>query len=60
MSKCEEIIDRIKAKAEAQAKKDMASDEIFNPKDVNLANLNEKNNETIERISREKENDLEK
>lgn len=60
MSKGEEIIEVIKARAEANAKKNTAMDEILCPKDVNLANLNEKNQETLEKISQmsQSENNL--
>lgn len=63
MSKCDEIIERIKAKAELQTKTPTQLDPILSPDDLNLRNINEKNIETLEKlsqISRENENNLEK
>lgn len=51
MSKGEEIIATIKARAEIQEENKTAIDEIVAPENVNLTNINEKNNETLDKIN---------
>lgn len=47
--KSQELIQRIKEKAEREAQKNDAQD-ILSPEGVTLFNLNEKNNETLEAL----------
>lgn len=47
--KSQELIQRIKEKAERESKKN-ESEDILSPQGVNLNNLNEKNNETLEAL----------
>ena len=51
MSKGEEIIAIIKARAEAEEHKSPEMESILAPDGVNLTNINEKNNETLDKLS---------